>query len=37
MIVLGSGTVTKLLNGHYSEVVTDGSFKLKEGILVQKQ
>lgn len=37
MEVLGKGTVTKLLNSHYSEVKTDGSFKLKEGILVQKR
>ena len=37
MKVLGTGTVTKLLNSHYSEVKTDGSFKLAEGTLVQKQ
>ncbi len=37
MEVLGTGTVSKLLNSHYSEVKTDGSFKLKEGTLVQKQ
>lgn len=36
MKVLGTGTVTKLLNSHYSEVKTDGSFKLEEGTLVQK-
>lgn len=37
MKILGTGTVTKLLNSHYSEVKTDGSFKLAEGTLVQKQ
>ena len=37
MKVLGVGTVTKILNSHYSEVKTDGSFKLAEGTLVQKQ
>lgn len=37
MKVLGTGTVSKLLNSHYSEVKTDGSFKLAEGTLVQKQ
>ena len=37
MKILGTGTVTKLLNNHYSEVKTDGSFKLSEGTLVQKQ
>ena len=37
MKVLGTGTVTKLLNSHYSEVKTDGSFKLTEGTLVQKR
>tara|TARA_B100001248_G_scaffold227481_1_gene185949 strand:- start:14915 stop:15250 length:336 start_codon:yes stop_codon:yes gene_type:complete len=33
---LGEGTVSKILNSHYSEVETDGSFKFKEGTLVQK-
>jgi len=33
--LIGKGTVTKLKNSHYSEVVTDGSFKLAEGIIVQ--
>lgn len=37
MKVLGTGTVTKLLNSHYSEVKTDGSFKISEGTLVQRQ
>ena len=37
MEVIGTGKVTKLLNNHYSEVKTDGSFKLTEGTLVQKQ
>ena len=37
MKILGSGTVTKLLNSHYSEVKTDGSFNLTEGTLVQRQ
>tara|TARA_B100001971_G_scaffold215148_1_gene258343 strand:- start:4566 stop:4847 length:282 start_codon:yes stop_codon:yes gene_type:complete len=37
METLGTGTVTKLLNNHYSEVTTDGSFKFGEGTLVQKQ
>lgn len=37
MKVLGTGTVTRLLNSHYSEVKTDGSFKFREGVLVQKQ
>lgn len=37
MKVLGTGTVTKLLNSHYSEVKTDGSFTISEGTLVQKQ
>lgn len=37
MEILGTGTVTKLLNNHYSEVTTDGSFKFGEGTLVQKQ
>ena len=36
MKVLGTGTVTKLLNSHYSEVKTDGGFKFSEGTLVQK-
>ena len=36
MVKLGSGEVTKLLNSHYSEVQTDGSFKMEEGTLVQK-
>jgi hypothetical protein len=37
MKILGTGTVTKLLNSHYSEVKTNGSFKISEGTLVQKQ
>jgi len=37
MRILGTGTVTKLLNSHYSEVKTDGSFAISEGTLVQKQ
>lgn len=37
MEILGTGTITKLINSHYSEVTTDGSFKLSEGTLVQKQ
>jgi len=35
--VLGKGFVTKLLNNHYSEVKTDGTFKFEEGVLVQKE
>jgi hypothetical protein len=37
MEILGTGTVSKILNNHYSEVKTDGSFQLAEGTLVQKQ
>ena len=37
MKILGPGTVTKLLNDHCSEVQTDGSFRFREGTLVQKQ
>lgn len=37
MRILGTGTVINLLNSHYSEVETDGSFKISEGTLVQKQ
>ncbi|MFT6070456.1 MAG: hypothetical protein ACJAT2_000744 [Bacteriovoracaceae bacterium] len=37
MKTLGSGTVTKLLNSHYSEVKTDKPFKISEGTLVQKR
>jgi|TARA_Y100000768_G_scaffold348929_1_gene298156 hypothetical protein len=37
MKALGTGTVTKLLNSHYSEVETDGNFKFSEGTLVQRQ
>jgi len=37
MEVTGTGIVSKLLNSHYSEVKTDGSFKITEGTLVQKQ
>jgi len=33
---LGVGTVTKLLNSHYSSVTTNGDFKFDEGTLVQK-
>ena len=33
---IGTGSVTKLLNAHYSEVQTDGSFKFSEGTLVEK-
>jgi len=33
---VGQGNITKLLNSHYSEVETDGTFKIKEGGLVQK-
>ena len=35
--VLGFGTVKKILNNHYSEVETNGSFKFREGTLVQKK
>ena len=37
MKVIDTGTVTKLLNSHYSEVKVKEGFKLKEGILVQKR
>ena len=33
---IGTGTVSRLLNSHYSVVKTDGSFKLTEGTLVQR-
>lgn len=33
---LGEGTVSKILNSHYSEVNTDGTFSFKEGTLVQR-
>lgn len=36
MDTIGTGAVTKILNKHYSEVQTDGSFKFAEGTLVQK-
>lgn len=32
---IGTGNVTKLLNSHYSEVKTNGTFEFKEGTLVQ--
>lgn len=35
--VLGTGEVTKILNTHYSEVKTDGSFKFSEKTLIQKK
>ena len=35
--ILGNGTVKKILNNHYSEVETNGSFKFREGTLVQKK
>jgi hypothetical protein len=35
--VLGTGTVTKLLNSHYSEVTTEDEFAFNEGTLVQKK
>lgn len=34
---LGTGEVTKIHNSHYSTVKTDGSFKFKEGTLVQRE
>ena len=34
---LGTGSVTKILNSHYSEVKTNGSFSFSEGTLVQKR
>ena len=36
MSKVGSGTVSKLLNNHYSEVKTNGNFKFKEGTLVER-
>ena len=36
LVTLGTGTVTKNLNAHYSTVETDGSFNFSEGTLVQK-
>ena len=33
---IGSGNVSKLLNNHYSEVKTNGSFKFEEGTLVER-
>lgn len=35
-ILLGSGTVEKTLNTHYSLVSTDGTFEFKEGSMVEK-
>ena len=35
--LLGTGTVTKLLNTHYSVVKADSKFKMREGNLVQKR
>jgi len=35
--ILGTGTVTKLLNNHYSQVTTNGSFNFHEGTLVVKK
>lgn len=34
---LETGKVTKIHNSHYSTVKTDGSFKFKEGTLVQRE
>ena len=34
---LGTGKVTNIHNSHYSTVRTDGSFKFKEGTLVQRE
>jgi len=34
---IGYGEVTKILNSHYSEVKTQGNFKMTEGTLVQKK
>lgn len=35
--LVGTGTVSRLFNEKYSEIKTDGSFKIEKGILVQKQ
>jgi len=32
---LGKGEITRIMGSHYSTVKTDGSFKFKEGTLVQ--
>ena len=32
----GAGVVTRILNVHYSEVRTDGSFEFSEGTMVEK-
>lgn len=34
---VGEGTVTRLLNNHYSEVKTDSKFRFTETTVVQKQ
>lgn len=34
---LGVGKISKTINGHYSIVKTDGSFKFDEGALVEKK
>lgn len=36
LVLLGSGTVNKTLNSHYSEVSTNGDFEFKEGTMVEK-
>ena len=36
MTILGTGTITRVLNDHYSEVKTDKPFKFGEGTLVEK-
>lgn len=33
---IGMGSVTKILNSHYSEIKTEGKFDFSEGTLVQK-
>ena len=36
LVTLGEGTVSKVLNSHYSEIATDGSFSFDEGTIVEK-
>ena len=36
LLVVGSGTVTKLLSNHYSLVKTEGNFSFNEGTLVER-
>lgn len=37
VVIVGEGTVSKILNKNYSEVVSDGTFNFKEGTFVEKK